>query len=97
MLHEGLGPDRVLLLQNREIAHLPTQGGDVVRPRNQLDLPVLMKCLNQTEAESVRVMVLVDSGCTQSCIDREYAEACGFLQQPLNKPIRVLNADGTPN
>ena len=57
----------------------------------------MLECLNTVEAEPIQVMVLIDSGCTQSCIDCKYAMACGFLQKPLDKPVRVLNADGTPN
>jgi hypothetical protein len=69
---------------------------DVVRPWKQLDLAIQIESL-QSNTLTLRVVVLIDSGCTMSMIDNEYALVNGIKLFPLTKPIRVLNADGSEN
>lgn len=41
--------------------------------------------------------LLVDSGCSLSCIDRNYVRRKGLRAYKLSKPLPAYNADGTPN
>jgi hypothetical protein len=69
---------------------------DVVRPWKQLDLAIQIKSL-QSNVSTLQAVVLIDSGCTMSMINNEYALVNGIELFPLTKPICVLNADGSEN
>ena len=47
--------------------------------------------------EVIKTKALVDSGCTGSCIDREFVQQHGFVTRQLPLPVLVYNADGTIN
>ncbi|KZV59364.1 hypothetical protein PENSPDRAFT_549004, partial [Peniophora sp. CONT] len=61
-----------------------------------LDVPALLETLN-SDVQSVKVMALIDSGCTGSVIDTAFARANGFEEKPLDRPFPVVNADGSRN
>ena len=86
---------RTALLKSKARLTIPREA-DVFRPRRQLDVPALLETLNG-DGPSVKVVALVDSGATGSVIDAEFARANGFKEMPLDRPIPVLNADGTRN
>jgi hypothetical protein len=69
---------------------------DVVCPQKQLDLAIQIESL-QLNASTLRVVALIDSGCTTSVIDNEYKLVNRIELFPLTKPIRVFNADGSEN
>ena len=62
---------------------------------NQLSLPVII----QTEdmVSQFRVIGLIDSGCTGSCIDIGLVQRQKIPTKKLPVPQPVYNADGTPN
>ena len=45
----------------------------------------------------MKVVALIDSGCTGSVIDQAFAQLHGFEAKPLPRPIPVKNADGSAN
>jgi hypothetical protein len=47
--------------------------------------------------EAFATVALINSGCTTSVIDNEYALVNGIELFPLTKPIHVLNADSSEN
>ena len=47
--------------------------------------------------ESFQMKALIDSGCTGSCINEEFAKKHRINLTPLPKPIPVFNADGSQN
>lgn len=59
---------------------------DVIRPRRQLDVPALLETLD-SDAQSVKVVALIDSGCTGSVIDAAFARTNGFKEKPLDRPF----------
>ena len=69
---------------------------DVVRPRRQLDIPALIQSHTDPEL-SVAVVALLDSGCTATVMDTEFARQKGFELKPLARAILVKNADGSFN
>ena len=46
---------------------------------------------------TITAMALIDSGCTTSCIDAGFVQANQIPVQPLEIPVKVINADGTEN
>jgi hypothetical protein len=80
---------------DRQSVQIP-RDADVVRPWKQLDLAIQIESL-QLNAWTLRAVALIDSGCTTSVIDNEYALVNGIELFPLTKPICVLNADGSEN
>ena len=86
---------RITLLKSKARLTIPREA-DVFRPRRQLDVPALLESLDG-DGLPVKVIALVDSGATGSVIDAGFARANGFKEIPLDKPIPVLNADGTRN
>jgi hypothetical protein len=69
---------------------------DVVRPWKRLDLAVIIKSL-QSNVLTLQVVALIDSGCTMSMIDNEYAMVNRIKLFPLTKAIYVLNMDSSEN
>ena len=61
----------------------------------QLDLPVLLESL--TGNLQIRAKALIDSGCTGSCIDKDFVKLHGLSTYQTPIPIPVYNADGTRN
>ena len=68
---------------------------DVLRPRQSLDVEVILRSLDKRK--TIPVSALIDSGCTGSCIDAEFVKAYSLEELPLVKPIQVYNANGTAN
>ena len=69
---------------------------DVVRPRRQLDIPALLQSPTNEDL-SVVVVALLDSGCTGTVMDIEFARQKGFELKPVARPIPIRNADGSRN
>ena len=63
--------------------------------RNQLSLPVTIQ--TQDMVSQFRVIGLVDSGCTGSCIDIGLVQRQKILTQKLPVPQPAYNTDGTLN
>ena len=61
----------------------------------QLDIPVMIK--NQETLQVYDTMALCDTGCTGSCINRNFVQCAGLSPKPFPHPIDVFNADGSPN
>jgi hypothetical protein len=80
---------------DRRSVQIP-RNADVVRPQTQLNLAIQIESL-QLNASTLQAVALIDSGCTTSMIDNEYALVNRIELFPLTKPIRVLNADGSEN
>lgn len=76
---------------------------DVIRPRRQLDVLALVETLhngrdlNEPTSSSVKVVALIDSGCTGNVMDKMFAQLHGFNAKPLPRAIPVKNADGSEN
>ena len=47
--------------------------------------------------ECIATEVLVDSGCTRSCINQAFVDQYQLVTQKLLQPIRAYNADGMLN
>ena len=62
---------------------------------NQLSLPVTIQ--TQDMVSQFRVIGLIDSGCTGSCIDIGLVQRQGIPTQKLPVPQPVYNADGALN
>ena len=60
-----------------------------------MDIPLTITTLNTWH--SYETKVLLDSGCTGSCLDRKWVKEQGIKMQPLAHPIPVYNVDGTRN
>jgi Reverse transcriptase (RNA-dependent DNA polymerase)/Aspartyl protease len=60
----------------------------------QLNVPLTIT--DPRTQRSDQVQALVDSGSTLTCIDQSFAKAKGYEFKPIT-PIKVYNADGTPN
>ena len=82
---------------------LPEKKADVIRPRRQLDVPALVETLStgrdlrDDSPSAVKVVALVDSGCTSSVMDKTFAKLHGFNAKPLSRSIPVKNADSSTN
>ena len=62
---------------------------------NQLSVDITMGRLDN--GESIRTKALVDSGCSGSCVDRDFVAKNEIPVRRLPLPIPVYNADGTIN
>ncbi|EGN99023.1 hypothetical protein SERLA73DRAFT_54612, partial [Serpula lacrymans var. lacrymans S7.3] len=62
---------------------------------NQMN--ITCRLTNLSMHKSTIIDVLLDSGCTGSCIDGKFAEKQGYERHRIPKPIPVYNADGTLN
>jgi len=51
----------------------------------------------KSEISKVETNALIDSGAEGEFIDQNYARKLGIKQTALEKPIKVLNVDGTRN
>jgi hypothetical protein len=80
---------------NRQSVWIP-RNADVVCPWKQLDLAIQIESL-QLNASTLRAVALIDSGCTTSVINNEYALVNWIGLFPLTKLIYVLNADSSEN
>ena len=65
------------------------------RKGHQLNLSVVLKTLEDQRA--FRTTALLDSGCTGSCINRQFVNKHHIPTQRMPIPIPVYNADGTRN
>lgn len=55
-------------------------------------------CLTQTDKEKkTKAISLIDSGCTMSCVNKEFVETHQIATSKMTMPIPALNADGTAN
>ena len=63
--------------------------------KNQMDVSGVVKMIDTLE--SFQMKALIDSGCTGSCINEEFAKKHQINLMPLPKPIPVFNADGSQN
>lgn len=70
---------------------------EMVQDRKRKEIIVDMQ-IETVDTKKVRsIKALLDSGCTNTCIDRAYCEAENLEMQPLETPVRARNADGTEN
>ena len=60
-----------------------------------MDISGIVKTVDTLE--SFPMKALIDSGCTGSCINKEFVEKHRINLTPLPKPIPVFNADGSQN
>jgi hypothetical protein len=58
-------------------------------------VPVKVETLDSSKTQSIRG--LIDTGCTDSCVDEKWVKEENFELQKLEVPWRAHNADGTPN
>ena len=65
------------------------------REKHDLSIPVHLEML--TTCQWVGTKVLIDSGCTNSLIDLEWLKSLGLEPTPLQKPIIMVNVDGSQN
>ena len=49
------------------------------------------------DRRNFRITALLDSGCTNSCIDKKFVRENGINTIKLPIPVQVYNADGSPN
>ena len=63
--------------------------------KNQMDVSSIAKTVDTLE--SFQMKALIDSGCTGSCINKEFAKKHQINLTPLLRPILVFNADGSQN
>jgi hypothetical protein len=73
-----------------------SRDADVICPWKQLDLAIQIESL-QSNALTLLAVALIDSRCTISVINNEYALVNRIELFLLTKPVRVLNADGSEN
>lgn len=66
-----------------------------LKVKNQLDMFVTIEIPNSDRTMSAHV--LVDSGCTGSCIDAGFVKRYELPTEQYRRPIPVFNADGTSN
>ena len=60
-----------------------------------MDISGIVKTVDTLE--SFPMKALIDSGCTGSCINKEFVEKHRINLTPLPKPIPVFNADRSQN
>jgi Aspartyl protease len=70
---------------------------EVRRQDQHPQLQVKTRLTSLTTGETFTVLCLIDSGCTRSCIDRDLVQHLDLDLRKLEQPIRVINADGSPN
>ena len=58
-----------------------------------MNVPITIK----TPQRNLRMVALLDSGCTGSCLNTQWVKEQGIPTRPLAHPILVYNADGTQN
>jgi hypothetical protein len=58
-------------------------------------VPIKVETLDSLKTRSIRG--LIDTGCTDSCVDEKWVKEENFELQKLDVPRRAHNADGTPN
>ena len=61
----------------------------------QLDIKVRLNTVDSNELFTIKA--LIDTGCTESAIDREFVRKHHLTTKTLKNPILVRNADGTEN
>ena len=59
---------------------------------DQLEVPVVIWT---TEGKTFREEAIVDSGCTETFIDREFVKKHKIATVPLKKPVPIRNVDGS--
>jgi len=62
---------------------------------NSLSIPIQIS--GKTENETIKTLVLINSGAGGELIDQIYARNSGLDIQQLEKPLKVFNVDGTSN
>lgn len=76
------------------LLHLEPKRVNTTR-KHQMDLK---GSIQRTDtSEQIGAKVLLDSGCTGSCIDEAFIDKHEIETRELPKPIPVYNANGTPN
>jgi Retroviral aspartyl protease len=63
--------------------------------KDQMSVPVHLQTLD--DGHILRVIALLDSGCTGSCIDKEFVRKNNIQTKKVPLPIPVYNADGSLN
>jgi RNase H-like domain found in reverse transcriptase/Reverse transcriptase (RNA-dependent DNA polymerase)/Integrase zinc binding domain len=63
--------------------------------KDQMSVPVHLQTLD--DGHILRVIALLDSGCTGLCIDREFVRKNNIQMKKVPLPIPVYNADGSLN
>ena len=63
--------------------------------KHQMDLKGVITTMDTNE--KINVTTLLDSGCTGSCISKDFVEKNRINTVEIARPIRVYNADGTRN
>jgi hypothetical protein len=63
--------------------------------KDQMSVPVHLQTLD--DGHILRIITLLDSGCTGSCIDREFVRMNNIQTKKVPLPIPVYNADGSLN
>src|SRR4051812_38075759 len=60
-------------------------------------LPISILCEQQEGKQNVETKALLDSGAAGTFIDQQFVKQHKLPTHPLEKPIKVLNVDGTIN
>jgi hypothetical protein len=63
--------------------------------KDQMSVPVHLQTLD--DGHILQVIALLDSGCTGSCIDKEFVRKNNIQTKKVPLPIPVYNADGSLN
>jgi len=63
--------------------------------QSQMNISVLLQALS--DGNAFRLKALLDSGCTGSCIDKEFVKKNDIRTKKVPRPIPVYNADGMLN
>jgi hypothetical protein len=63
--------------------------------KNQMIIEGTVTTLDTNERNKINI--LIDSGCTGSCVNQSFVLKNKINTRPLDRPIPVYNADGTPN
>src|SRR3954462_6179426 len=61
------------------------------------ELKISCQIITTDGRRTFQVQMLLDSGCTGSCIDEGFMKAKGITTNKIPQPIPVYNADGTLN
>jgi hypothetical protein len=61
----------------------------------EMIVPIKVETLDSSKTRSIRR--LIDTGCTDFCVDEKWVKEENFELQKLDVPRRAHNADGTPN
>src|SRR3954469_10240437 len=61
------------------------------------ELKISGQIITTDDQRTFQVQMLLDSGCTGSCIDEGFVRAKGITTNKIPRPIPVYNADGTLN